>query len=880
MKIFSINNYNLQQKTCLRNQQAINPGHVNDVENRAKISLPILQKTSVSKPSFEISFKAKSNLTKTLADKVDIAKSALNTAVIQTEKDKFIQFVEKELNIACSSFYQLEKLANSIKPVYLPLAKGLTEFFKKRNIDDFMSISDEYKKLISEIPQNSRKAIISNLNKKNLSSQDFLKTVCLAKLFKLDSSLVDVYKKYIYSDNEKEFDVNELFSKMYFEYSSNLISKSSKSENTKAKEIKFRDKVIEYIRKNGDELDPFMYSTFISTINPKNAVAIRLVCSQDGFLDLGGQWFSDTVRPRVRIANILENYKGDFKAFLELLEGLKQKNGDVDLNISILETYLRSAQKVNLELNAYYKVVDWYEKIQAKPERYTNEDDEYSPLDLFEVETYNLALIMSIFDDQTLDVLFSRHMDNVYDYLNDLDLDKEDVEVLKKLVNCKTPEGKELTTTEKLNLAYTIPMLEAPEQNYVEEMANKGIINIQELPRKIFYRILETVYFDEDKIADITDEQIKSWDNEYFSLVAQAINEDEFLFGDLFKASLSPNFLEFIHNVENSCGESNSNTKDLFKLNKFDYEKWVKPSKENEVKFLAVDKNLQKLKQIELSLLENIEAIRNTNIKKFFDKRYAEYIKDDKFVLPEYIADLKESLMKFIKNLQVQLSPVWKRAEENSKKENSIEARNMLTIKSHIDQIEKDFFKISNSKIEKTLDLTIKMWDRYPQKDLFQGNYSTCCIKMGGTNAKAMPIYLLNTAFNMIELVDNNSGNTIGNALCYFAKDAKNKPIFILDNIEINNNHIPSAEVSKELLCKIKEYASNVAKEVTGENNIPIYLGVNYNDIDVELPEITKEIEFLGDFDAYEIYLDVFGGWIDRDETLGKVSLCNLNCLK
>ena len=151
---------------------------------------------------------------------------------------------------------------------------------------------------------------------------------------------------------------------------------------------------------------------------------------------------------------------------------------------------------------------------------------------------------------------------------------------------------------------------------------------------------------------------------------------------------------------------------------------------------------------------------------------------------------------------------------------------------------------------------------------------------MGGTNAKAMPIYLLNTAFNMIELVDNNSGNTIGNALCYFAKDAKNKPIFILDNIEINNNHIPSAEVSKDLLCKIKEYASNVAKEVTGENNIPIYLGVNYNDIDVELPEITKEIEFLGDFDAYEIYLDVFGGWIDRDETLDKVSLCNLNCLK
>jgi len=29
----------------------------------------------------------------------------------------------------------------------------------------------------------------------------------------------------------------------------------------------------------------------------------------------------------------------------------------------------------------------------------------------------------------------------------------------------------------------------------------------------------------------------------------------------------------------------------------------------------------------------------------------------------------------------------------------------------------------------------------------------------------------MDTAYNMIELVDNTNGKTIGNALCYFAKD-------------------------------------------------------------------------------------------------------------
>ena len=52
-----------------------------------------------------------------------------------------------------------------------------------------------------------------------------------------------------------------------------------------------------------------------------------------------------------------------------------------------------------------------------------------------------------------------------------------------------------------------------------------------------------------------------------------------------------------------------------------------------------------------------------------------------------------------------------------------------------------EWFREFAAKVEKDLDLTIKMWDRVPQKDLFQGNYSTCCIGMGGGNGSAMPHY-------------------------------------------------------------------------------------------------------------------------------------------
>ncbi len=172
------------------------------------------------------------------------------------------------------------------------------------------------------------------------------------------------------------------------------------------------------------------------------------------------------------------------------------------------------------------------------------------------------------------------------------------------------------------------------------------------------------------------------------------------------------------------------------------------------------------------------------------------------------------------------------------------------------------------------------MWDRNPQKDIFQGNYSTCCIGVGNGNGSAMPHYLMNTSYNMIELVDNTTGKTIGNALCFFVKGEDGKPALIIDNIEINNAHKTSNEIGVQLRTAITEYASRVAKEVTGNDNTPICMGKSYNDVPIDdLDSTSQKISFLGDIGIGrndEIYMDLYNGWVEKSELSQTVSMLRL----
>ncbi len=230
--------------------------------------------------------------------------------------------------------------------------------------------------------------------------------------------------------------------------------------------------------------------------------------------------------------------------------------------------------------------------------------------------------------------------------------------------------------------------------------------------------------------------------------------------------------------------------------------------------------------QIAEQIQEDIEELRKTPAKKFIDKQLSKYIKEDKFTVPANCQMSKSLLTEFTQNTIKQLNSVWERAQKNENSENpeiSAKAKNTLTILSHLNQRINDIDKTPDVNFSKNLDLTIKMWDRNPEHDIFQGNYSTCCIGIGNFNSSAMPHYLTNTAYNFIEIKNNHTEKTIGNALCYLIKDGNGKTAFVIDNIEIDNASKPSNEIGIDIRNKMAEYASKVAREVTGKDDTPIY---------------------------------------------------------
>ncbi len=279
-----------------------------------------------------------------------------------------------------------------------------------------------------------------------------------------------------------------------------------------------------------------------------------------------------------------------------------------------------------------------------------------------------------------------------------------------------------------------------------------------------------------------------------------------------------------------------------------------------------------------------MNSLMNGPLNKIIPKQLPKCIKENKFVIPHEYRTSKGKLEEFLKMLtdtteNGQLSNIWRRAEKNSTNFDLViaeKARITLSALNYLNTCLGTVSKINDSKMEKNLDLTIKMWDRVPQKDLFQGNYSTCCIGMGDANGKMMPHYILDTAFNMIELVDNKSGNVIGNALCYFVEENGN-PAMVIDNIEINNNIKPSGKLCKIIRNKIGEYASNIANDVTGKNNVPVYIGGNHNDVSInDLLKKSEYISLIGDIDTEDIYLDLYNGWVSHDDFYKRVDLYKL----
>ncbi len=558
----------------------------------------------------------------------------------------------------------------------------------------------------------------------------------------------------------------------------------------------------------------------------------------------------------------------------ELIERVKHQKALVD---KAPEKYITS-NDLTMLTNRY---LDW--------EVHTPEDVQRR---FFTTKFVELMIVASLLDKESMDVLFRQRTNAVQKFTEKVayDMTAEDLNLLKQLIKSKNKDGQKHSSAEKIELVDLFKIYKSSNINLnnMQNMISEDRVDINELKKDLYKYTMSLAGIGENIFSQIPQRKLYGWDINNIHLIANELANPykSKPLKDLIFAATTDNFKDYIEDCTNIYGNANSNTKLAFKCYGLDYKKWVNPSPSNNIVFRYDNSNKNPLKPIVDRITEDMEVLRSSHpeMKKFIDRSFPKCIKAGNFVVPNEYTKSRVNLDRFTNGLLNGMQRIWKKAEktlseqssfDNSKIaiENSIQAQNTLTIKNHLKLRLKEINNCSNDAIgiSKPLDITIKMWDRNPQKDLFQGNYSTCCIGIGKTNGHFMPQYLLNTAFNMIEMVDNKSGTTIGNALCYFANDNNGKQVFVIDNVEINRNHIPSEISGIKLRNAIKQYAQNITQEVSGKSDMPIILGTHFNDIptkDLKNAEHLK-LNMIGDIATQQIYLDVYGGAIPKTSIYG-----------
>ncbi|MBI4991609.1 MAG: hypothetical protein HZB99_00100 [Candidatus Harrisonbacteria bacterium] len=97
----------------------------------------------------------------------------------------------------------------------------------------------------------------------------------------------------------------------------------------------------------------------------------------------------------------------------------------------------------------------------------------------------------------------------------------------------------------------------------------------------------------------------------------------------------------------------------------------------------------------------------------------------------------------------------------------------------------------------------VKKWDRDPRRDLFQGNYSRCCISIGekGIAPQQLPgvefdvyppgilEFLVDKGVQVAEVIDEEIGEPIGQCWLYVSLDKNNQPVLVADTFDIQASY-------------------------------------------------------------------------------------------
>ena len=164
--------------------------------------------------------------------------------------------------------------------------------------------------------------------------------------------------------------------------------------------------------------------------------------------------------------------------------------------------------------------------------------------------------------------------------------------------------------------------------------------------------------------------------------------------------------------------------------------------------------------------------------------------------------------------------------------------------------------------------MSIFVWARNPDVDLYQGNYSPCCICIDSAHMGAestIADYNTDLVIQIVNIWDETKNEPVTAAWCWLGQDENGEIALVVDNIESNVSY--SANYSEQLTKELFDYLENYARTIGAKK---IVLGKANNDLPTagELAKL-KDDEY--EYDKVGGYNRVDGYFLEAEDRSVKV---------
>lgn len=165
--------------------------------------------------------------------------------------------------------------------------------------------------------------------------------------------------------------------------------------------------------------------------------------------------------------------------------------------------------------------------------------------------------------------------------------------------------------------------------------------------------------------------------------------------------------------------------------------------------------------------------------------------------------------------------------------ESLIQEKNEIA-EEHLDHYQSDSKTLENLFYEREdkglvgQQMKIGVWDRNPDKDLYLGNYTDCCIRIDSSHMGSectIADYLTDAGMQIVSIVDEKKNIPVVAAWCWVGHDDNDKVALVVDNIEANTEY--SANYRAQMETKLREYLQNYSEKVGAK----LVQGTSNNDL-------------------------------------------------